>query len=268
MTTKDFVSNLKAFRKANIALFFTFICWSFGGLAALVVIDTTQYAGRLQLSVFIIWLIHIIALGWIVSRTSSKKAERLGVLCPYCRVDLSEMKTIVIASGHCGRCGGRVLDGIEPVSNIERESKSTFEANVELVAEMRSIKWLMIVGVFCLVFIPLLQNSDKTNVSEEIQQQSALYGDKINSFIEAREWNRIISLAQDHQKLYPHDATGYLHEGMAHYYGGEYELSIPLFEKMIKVDYSSKASADKWIQAARKKIFKGRKRLLLTGAPA
>ena len=41
---------------------------------------------------------------------ASKLATRFGMRCPHCTKVVDRMSSLVIATGKCGRCGGRVLD--------------------------------------------------------------------------------------------------------------------------------------------------------------
>jgi len=41
-----------------------------------------------------------------------KSSKRLGFCCPECKKSVLNMSSLVIATGKCGHCGGRVLDDV------------------------------------------------------------------------------------------------------------------------------------------------------------
>ena len=48
-----------------------------------------------------------LSLAWIMP---SRLSKRLGLCCPECKKPVLGMSSLVIATGRCGHCGGRVLD--------------------------------------------------------------------------------------------------------------------------------------------------------------
>jgi hypothetical protein len=60
------------------------------------------------LTVFgVVVMVAVWPLVWV---WSSRLATRFGLRCPHCRKEVVGMSSIVIATGNCGYCGGRVLD--------------------------------------------------------------------------------------------------------------------------------------------------------------
>jgi hypothetical protein len=46
----------------------------------------------------------------LVCIISWRLSRRLGLCCPECKKPVMQMSSLVIATGRCGHCGGRVLD--------------------------------------------------------------------------------------------------------------------------------------------------------------
>lgn len=48
----------------------------------------------------------------LMLRHSRRKAEKLGLMCPFCNHNLIASKALVLASKHCGQCGKQVLTDV------------------------------------------------------------------------------------------------------------------------------------------------------------
>jgi hypothetical protein len=64
-----------------------------------------------------IWtILHVVMIVLMVAGVTSsfiipsRLSKRLGLCCPECKKPLLAMSALVIATGRCGHCGGRVLD--------------------------------------------------------------------------------------------------------------------------------------------------------------
>jgi hypothetical protein len=91
--------------------------WFFGYLAvfALFFVWLKKYGNALpegvRGSIIIIGLFGgLFAIMIFFGRRAQKQRRELGLYCPHCKKDLIGISLqIVIASGHCGRCGGVIL---------------------------------------------------------------------------------------------------------------------------------------------------------------
>lgn len=113
MTKADFIQRAKGFRDQRDWLFWILL----GGLIVLLLWwdqlkDWAREVGPAWLPVVLapLTLVFLIAVLVLVRLNRLRRAHRAGLTCPSCAVVLvDQCGEIVIATGNCGECGGRVF---------------------------------------------------------------------------------------------------------------------------------------------------------------
>jgi hypothetical protein len=112
MTRQQFIQGRNRYRNAAAIGAVIWVVMFFGPVGFMAWLEPNR--GELPPHVWLVLNVcafAVMAAAWsfILIRTS-RLTKRFGLQCPECKKPLFGMSSVVIASGRCGHCGGRVLD--------------------------------------------------------------------------------------------------------------------------------------------------------------
>ena len=113
MSRQEFIKLVMADNRTQVfqIVALSIIFGLFGGLGTLLMRkweDQVLNPGSPQL-----WVLLGLATAWCVaSMVTLRKSDRFLLKCPHCKSHLGGLSSqVVVASGRCGSCGGKIIDG-------------------------------------------------------------------------------------------------------------------------------------------------------------
>jgi hypothetical protein len=112
MTRQEFIQNRNRYRNAVavVVLIFVFLFWGTIFLMAWLQQNRSDSLMNIWPALNVgAFAIMVAAFSFLWIRTS-RLITRFGLRCPECKKPVFGMSRLVIATGRCGHCGGKVLD--------------------------------------------------------------------------------------------------------------------------------------------------------------
>ena len=112
MTRQQFIQSRNRYRNAAAIGALVWVVLFFGPVGLMAWLEPNR--GELPKHLWLVlnigaFAIMVAALSFVWIRTS-RLPKRFGLRCPECKKPVVGMSSLVIATGRCGHCGGKVLD--------------------------------------------------------------------------------------------------------------------------------------------------------------
>jgi tetratricopeptide (TPR) repeat protein len=135
---------------------------------------------------------------------------------------------------------------------------------MESVAELQTIKWLLVGLLACFVVIALVLIATAFIIYHALKitlenQSGTVYKKMAEDFLTRNEISKLVELNEERLLSHPHDVWAHWYMAQAKYYEGLYPESKRYFARVLELEPSWYTSVDSWVERIAENLDKGPK---------